>query len=151
MAALSEIDLDGLQSLAERLANRMEKSALIYLNGSLGAGKTTFSQFLIQALGYSGRVKSPTYTLVEGYELPERTIYHFDLYRLADPGELEFIGWRDYLAQQAIIIVEWPEKGGSLMPQADFAISLSVASATTRTVEIAAHTGRGDSWLERMP
>jgi tRNA threonylcarbamoyladenosine biosynthesis protein TsaE len=114
------------------LARISSGKGLFTLQGNLGSGKTTFSRGVIQALGHAGAVKSPTYTLVEPYDLPSGRVLHYDLYRLNDPEELHFLGVRDFLDADVLTLVEWPERGQNWLPTPELALSLSVEGAGRR-------------------
>ncbi len=108
-------------AFAARVANHLKSEFVMLLNGDLGTGKTTFARGFIHGSGFDGLVKSPTYTLVEPYAISrKRTCYHFDLYRLAEPEELEFIGARDYFNETDVCLIEWPEKAAGFLPPADW-------------------------------
>lgn len=114
---------------AQSFANRIQAGQVIYLQGPLGAGKTTFARALIQALGYQGQVVSPTFTIVEPYELPEFTLFHFDLYRIEDPQELFNIGIHDYFSADSVSLIEWPERATSILPKADIDCQITFSEA----------------------
>jgi tRNA threonylcarbamoyladenosine biosynthesis protein TsaE len=115
------------EALGARLAGVLTDGCIVYLAGELGTGKTTLVRGLLYALGHRGPVRSPTYTLVEPYGAAGRDIIHLDLYRLEDPEELEFLGLRDWLDGHTVVLVEWPERGGGLLPPADLEIRLEHA------------------------
>lgn len=131
------------------LANACEGAGVIFLNGDLGMGKTTMCRGVLNSLGHQGRVKSPTYTLVEPYELAAGMVYHFDLYRLGDPEELEFMGIRDYLDEQALVIIEWPEKGKGILPEPDVEVSFEV-EGVGRVVRWKGNTEHGKAIAMRL-
>lgn len=126
-----------------------QQNVTLYLNGDLGAGKTTLSRGMIQGLGYSGNVKSPTYTLVEEYAIGEKIIYHFDLYRLADPEELEFMGIRDYFADNTICLIEWAEKGADLLSPPDLLVNIGYAE-NARNIELVAQSTMGQQIIQQL-
>nr|WP_283246528.1 tRNA (adenosine(37)-N6)-threonylcarbamoyltransferase complex ATPase subunit type 1 TsaE [Pseudomonas insulae] len=129
-----------------RLAELTAGRGVIYLLGDLGMGKTTLSRGIIRGLGHVGAVKSPTFTLVEPYELGETQAFHFDLYRLADPEELEFLGIRDYFDGDALCLIEWPQRGAGILPKADLTITISPHDGGGRSLHLTAQGQRGEAW-----
>ncbi len=136
-------------ALGAALARVCVPGTVIYLIGELGAGKTTLVRGWLRSLGYGGAVKSPTYTLVEPYDVAGFRIYHFDLYRLIDPDELEYLGLRDCLDDHSLLLIEWPSRGGDRLPPADLTITLR-HQTTGRRVEITAQTPRGVSLVSQL-
>ena len=142
------LDEPALVDLARRLAPVSAKGLVMHLHGDLGAGKTTFARALLQALGVGERVKSPTYSLIESYALAGYSAHHLDLYRLADPDEVEWLGLPDLADPDALIIIEWPERGGQRIPPADLRIELSHAAAQ-RNLRVTSASKRGADALHR--
>ncbi|WP_213875529.1 tRNA (adenosine(37)-N6)-threonylcarbamoyltransferase complex ATPase subunit type 1 TsaE [Pseudomonas sp. dw_358] len=138
-------DEAAMVGLGGRLAQVTAGTGVIFLEGDLGAGKTTLSRGLIRGLGHVGAVKSPTFTLVEPYEFDDVRAFHFDLYRLVDPEELEYLGIRDYFDGQALCLVEWPERGAGFLPKPDLTITIS-AQASGRSLILSPLGSRGESW-----
>ena len=132
-----------------QLAAACEPGLIVFLRGELGMGKTTLSRGFIQSLGHTGAVKSPTYTLVEPYQLGEWQVYHFDLYRLGDPQELEFMGIRDYFDDESICLVEWSERGKGVLPSADLVITIE-QQGLGRALALTAVTALGKVVIARM-
>lgn len=137
------------EAIGACLATNRPASAIVYLEGDLGAGKTTLVRGFVHASGHQGVVKSPTYTLVEPYDEVAGTIYHFDLYRLNDPRELDDIGARDLFGAQAICLIEWPSRGGNALPQADLILRLQI-QGDARQIELQAGSQLGENWLQTV-
>ncbi|MCX7086226.1 MAG: tRNA (adenosine(37)-N6)-threonylcarbamoyltransferase complex ATPase subunit type 1 TsaE [Methylococcales bacterium] len=114
------------EKLGADLFEKILEKSIIFLQGDLGVGKTTLVRGFLRAAGYEGVVKSPTYNIVEEYSIGDLKVFHFDLYRVVDPEELEWIGIRDYFDQQAVCFIEWPDKGGGFLPRPDKVITIVV-------------------------
>lgn len=136
-------------SMGAKIAKHCRAPCIIYLQGNLGAGKTTFTRGFLQGLGYKGTVKSPTYTLVEPYELDNTQIFHFDLYRLKDPRELEYMGIDDYLSATAICLIEWPEYGKNVLPMPDLTCNIQPI-ANGRRLQLAASSEQGHQIIHNL-
>jgi tRNA threonylcarbamoyladenosine biosynthesis protein TsaE len=139
---------DALVRAAGEAARAWESAKLpgliVGLKGDLGAGKTTWVRAMLRGLGLAGRVPSPTYTLLEHYEMDSLTVVHLDLYRLSEARELEFLGIRDWLARQPVwLLVEWPEKGGTLADSLDLVIDIDIGSGDERRISVEPLTERG--------
>lgn len=132
-----------------RLAHVILPGLSLYLHGDLGSGKTTLARGLLRGLGYSGRVKSPTYTLVELYTVSRLNLYHFDFYRFRDPKEWRDAGFSEYFNENSVCLVEWPEKAAGLLPVADLEIAL-VFAGEGRDLSIRAGTESGKACLNRL-
>lgn len=136
-------------NFGKKLSKKLGHRAILYFQGDLGAGKTTLIRGILQGLGYKGRVKSPTYTLVENYEIDGTQIFHFDFYRLQDTSELEHLGLRDYFAQPAILLIEWPERAGNLLPNPDIHCTITVQEKG-RILDWVAFSHRGEEILKNV-
>lgn len=147
--SIAAADEAAMVHLGARLGSVCEPGLVVFLQGDLGAGKTTFSRGFMQSLGHTGAVKSPTYTLVEPYRLRGLDVFHFDLYRLGDPEELEFMGIRDYFGDMSVCLVEWPERGLGSLPSADLVITIEQEGRGRRLV-YCARNGQGKRILAHM-
>ncbi len=136
-------------AFGKRLAAVTLGRGVVFLQGDLGMGKTTLCRGVLQGFGHKGAVKSPTYTLVEPYELAEHQVYHFDLYRLSDPEELEYLGIRDYFDERALCLIEWPDRGAGVLPQPDLEIYLDI-EGQGRSIRWLAHTEYGVQLAEEL-
>ena len=137
-------------NLGRLLAPALDAAGVIFLSGGLGAGKTTLCRGLLRGFGYDGAVKSPTFTLVEPYELERGSVYHFDLYRLAHPDELDYLGAEDYFAAEALCLIEWPERGAGFLPTPDLELTLTVTSEASRQMQLRAQTLKGERAMARL-
>lgn len=147
--SITIVDEAAMVALGACFAQYLADARRIYLHGDLAAGKTVFVRGLIAGLGYAGAVTSPTFALVEPYDLENRRIFHFDLYRLEDPEELEFMGLRDYLESDDLMLVEWAERGGEFLPPPDVDVIISKRQHE-RNVQFTANTGAGERLLEQF-
>jgi tRNA threonylcarbamoyladenosine biosynthesis protein TsaE len=137
-------------ALAMCLAAELDDGLVLYLHGPLGAGKTSFARALLTAMGVGERIKSPTYSLIEGYTARQRAAWHLDLYRIADPGELEWLGLDALGDPSALVLVEWPERGTGALPLADLELQLDYLESG-RCALLQAFTARGERLLQRLP
>lgn len=144
-------DDDATHSVGEKLARLAQPPLRIYLSGPLGAGKTALVRSFLRALGVQGAIKSPSYALVEPYNLSNWSVYHFDFYRFFDQNEWQYSGFRDYFEENSVCLVEWPEKAGGLLPMPDLEIQMAYApDAQGRRLQITAHTPIGEELLKQL-
>ncbi|CAI8922896.1 MULTISPECIES: tRNA (adenosine(37)-N6)-threonylcarbamoyltransferase complex ATPase subunit type 1 TsaE [Pseudomonas] len=136
-------------NVGHSIAKVTQGHGVIFLEGDLGAGKTTLSRGIIRGLGHQGAVKSPTFTVVEPYEIGDIRAFHFDLYRLVDPEELEFLGIRDYFEDDALCLFEWPQKGAGILPKPDLTITIS-PQAGGRSLNLSPQGARGEAWCAAL-
>ena len=146
---LEAADEAAMLTLGASIAEVSGGVGTIYLHGDLGAGKTTLSRGILRGLGHVGAVKSPTFTLVEPYEIGDVRAFHFDLYRLVDPEELEFLGIRDYFEGAALCLIEWPQRGAGVLPKPDLDITIS-PQASGRSLLLQGHGTRGETWCKAL-
>jgi len=137
------------EALGSKLASLLQPPLIVFLEGDLGTGKTTLTRGILRGLGHTGAVRSPTYTLLEPYDLGLMRLYHLDLYRLADPEELEYLGLGDLLGRESVLFVEWPQRGGTALPPRDLEIRLAYRGPG-RTLELIPHSQAGARLVEGL-
>ena len=142
------------QALAAAFSDGLTPPLVLWLEGGLGAGKTSFARSLLRALGFAGAVKSPTYAIAESYPLPQFPLHHFDLYRFSSPEEWEDAGLDELAGADAVCLIEWPDKGGAYTPPPDITLTLSHQGAGRRAV-LQSHTNHGrkslEAWIKNIP
>ncbi len=147
MSRIELPDQTATARLGAALAPGAQPGSVLFLRGELGAGKTTLVRGLLRALGYAGRVKSPTYGLLELYPLSRLNLYHFDFYRVKDRSEWESSGFRDYFNPESVCLVEWPERAAGALPPPDLEVRLEFAG-NARSAILSAHSEAGQAWLD---
>ena len=143
------VDEGELVVLAGRLAQQVGDGGVIHMIGDLGAGKTTFARALLGAIGVGERIKSPTYSLIESYMAGDLSVHHLDLYRIAAPDELEWLGLADLASGRFLLVTEWPERAGRALPEPDLLVRLAHAGVK-RALQMEAQSARGERWLSHL-
>ena len=144
MVSITILRESEMLALGAALASLLGGKGAVHISGELGAGKTTLCRGILRAMGHKGAVKSPTFTLVEPYEIGSRQVFHFDLYRLANPGELDYLGIDEYFKGGGLCLVEWPEKAGGFLPGHDLEIGIDVLGEK-RNIGIRANSPHGET------
>ena len=149
MVHIQIVNESAMLGLGAILAGALAGRGAVHISGELGAGKTTLCRGILCAMGHQGAVKSPTFTLVEPYRIEAHDVFHFDLYRLADPGELDYIGIDEYFGAGKLCLIEWPEKAAGFLPQHDLEIGIDV-SGEKRNIDIKPMTPHGETVCEQL-
>lgn len=145
----SGLDEAALVAVAQSLAHAMDRSGVVFLDGDLGAGKSTFVRALLGAMGVEERIKSPTYSLIETYQVAGHPVHHLDLYRIAGADELEWLGLPDLMGESTLLLVEWPQRANEALPTPDLWVRLEHAG-NGRNLDLEACTHRAGQWLSRL-
>ena len=143
-------DFRKTEALGAELSILLDGGGLVFLQGDLGTGKTTLCRGLLRALGYSGAVKSPTFTLIEPYLIQDQAVIHFDLYRLGHPEELHYLGAEEYFDTSNLCVIEWPEKGYGYLPKQDLVVTLTYTNKAERSAVITSFSSKGQRVLRQL-